>query len=165
MGFCPGKSNNMSGCYEIIDGIPEIPVGFCFKVGNSNINLAGDGLFTEQTIPANIIIGEYSGYIADDSEMTEKESDYAFHLGFGVSVVGTGIMSKINDNVDMDASTAENIIRYDRAHQHNCIFVKYAEGEFARVYVRTLVEVPKKSELFINYGDEYWKYRIQKNKH
>lgn len=156
-------------CYDVAGELPVVQKKQLY-IAKSGITGAGDGLFASEYIPAGIIIAEYSGDIVCDGDMSSADSDYAFHLGSGISVIGRSDASKINDNVDLgetvasaacdkSAKTQTALIRHSD-HPHNCRFVRWGQGEFARVFVRTVADIPPNCELFIDYGKEYWLHRI-----
>ena len=114
-----------------------------FAVGPSNIVAAGEGLFAVVDVPAGTRI-PYEGITKQTASLTPEEIEIALDVGKGLSIVGTGIAAKINDGLDV--------------HPANCKWVVKGEGMFAKAFVEAAVDIPSSEELYIAYGDSYWKH-------
>lgn len=117
---------------------------FKLEIKSSSIKNAGLGVFANQFIPRNTLLGEYTG--------TLKTSDqfscglYALELKSGILIDAfeypRSVFAMINDSRFSD---------YD----YNCKFLVMEN----KAEIWTVNDINIDDELFINYGDDYWKYR------
>ena len=114
------------------------------KVDNSLIKYGGLGVFTEENIPKDTLIGEYIGEKKNIDEpvlscycLTLKSDSYIDAYEYP-----RGILAMIND------------CRFSN-YKYNCTFKVYKE----KAEVWSISEIEPNSELYLDYGDEYWKNR------
>lgn len=131
-----------------------------FYLANSIIESAGKGVFTKYNLPADIIIGKYEGRVFPSrTKLLPGEIDYAYDLDEGSRLVPhkSCIFRYMNDIVDLPESLRMRK-RVDRNLLHNVRFVEEKE----EVYIQTTIPILSGQELFINYSDGYWDFRIWK---
>ena len=115
---------------------------YSLNIAPSNIPNAGKGVFTREFIPKDTIIDEYYG---DVYEISYASSRYFLEVTSGCGIDAFNFprcyMAMINDV-------------HGTSHEVNCMFI--IDKEKRRAYVKSITDVPAKSELYIEYGDEYW---------
>lgn len=122
-------------------------------IKTSQIPNAGNGVWTETHIPSGTRIGFYEGRVLCDEN---KITDYSFTLSKKWFVDGLyyprSIIAMINDVYNTEFAT-------------NCEFDVQTRdietGELLpcksrRVFLVATEDIPKGTELFASYGDEYW---------
>jgi len=140
---------------------------FDLYVAQSQIPNAGLGIFTRDTIPAKTLIDEYSGELFN----TTVRGFYALEIEPNVTIDARDFprcyMAMINDCAHLTKQYIYKKQRkigyipdayYDSNNEklvHNCEFILDTEAK--KAYVHSLNEIKPNSELFIDYGDEYWK--------
>lgn len=137
-------------------------------VAKSQIPNAGEGVFTTSHIPADTTILEYTGDFVNEESLTDDQAIYAVDIGFGISIVGNNIASKINDiimfdKLDSDATRElifNDIIPIYPDKQYNCKFVVEKNGIFGRAFIKTICDIEPNTELYIKYGSNYWLHRF-----
>ena len=116
---------------------------FLLTIAPSIIKNAGQGVFTNDFIPANTIIDEYYG---DVHEITYSSSRYFLEItstcGIDAFNFPRCYMAMINDT-------------YGTEYKTNCTFV--IDQSARRAFIQSTVDIMPESELYISYGDEYWK--------
>jgi len=118
------------------------------KVKNSNIKKAGKGVFAKEDIPKESLIGLYEGEITKDSN---KLSLYSFEISPRYFIDAKDfprcIIAMIND--------ARN-----STFEYNCEFRMddHKNIKKRKIYLYAIKDIIKGTELFANYGDDYWKY-------
>jgi hypothetical protein len=138
---------------------------YALRIAPSQIPGAGFGVFTDTEIPADSLIDEYTGTYKDHGGL------YALELGpklyIDADVWPRCYMGIINDcsyiapqykrrkgrRIDITPGTY-----YDSKGQPlkiNCEF-RVSETE-KKAWVYSTTTIPTGSELFISYGDDYWK--------
>jgi hypothetical protein len=134
------------------------------EVRPSTLRNAGNGCFAATVIPAGTLLGPFRGkYLTTESRKKVVDGAYIW---------------KINDNRYVDAADFpdRNPLRYvngaKTASQKSMInvAVKFmgASPEKQHVYYMTTRDIPKDSEIIIDYGSDYFKhadkYKYKKNK-
>ena len=126
---------------------------FELYIDDSQIKGAGLGVYTDDDIPENMIIDEYRGELIESFE--EKEGVYYYQIvepnketgqiGIGIDAVNLPrcYMAMMND-----ASFEKNL-------ENNCDFESDIENK--KVYIVTNREITAGEELFVSYGDGYWR--------
>tara|TARA_Y100000991_G_scaffold205087_1_gene181107 strand:+ start:540 stop:977 length:438 start_codon:yes stop_codon:yes gene_type:complete len=114
------------------------------KVDNSLIKHGGLGVFTEENIPKDTLIGEYIGEKKHIDEpvlscycLTLKSDYYIDAYDYP-----RGILAMINDCRFSD-------------YKYNCSFKVYKD----KAEVWSISDIEKNRELYLDYGNEYWKHR------
>lgn len=140
---------------------------FSLRLAPSQIPHAGLGVFTDSNIPAGARIDEYCGMLRDHG------GAYALEVRSGLVIDG-GVwprcyMAMLNDcsyiapvyirrkKRRIDVTPAVYYDASGRVLSVNCEFVVYASEK--RAYVHALVDIPAGAELFVAYGDDYWRGR------
>jgi len=126
---------------------------FELYIDDSQIKGAGLGVFTEDDIPQDTIIDEYRGELIESFE--QVDNDYYYQLiepnketgqnGLGVDALKLPrcYMAMINDAT------------LDKKYENNCMFEDDIENK--KVYVITTRDIKAGEELFVSYGDSYWR--------
>ena len=113
-----------------------------FIVKPSTITVAGKGLFTKVDIPKDTNVLEYYG--KKQSYHSHKKHDYCFGVGV---------------NMCINAFKSKSIARYvNDNHNHSKKQLNLdwdIKGD--KVFMVSICDIPKNSELFISYGNIYWK--------
>lgn len=116
---------------------------FSLTIKQSQIPNAGQGVFTNDFIPSNTIIDEYRG---DVHYISFSSSRYFLEItptcGIDAFNYPRCYMAMINDVHGTDFKT-------------NCTFIIDQENE--KAFIQSTADIPPHSELFVIYGDEYWK--------
>ena len=143
-----GKRRKRKNKVEYVYTPPKIEyiynTNYKLQVNNSLIKNGGLGVFTLEDIPNNQLIGEYIGEKKHiDSPVLScycltLESDYYIDA----YDYPRGILAMIND-----CRFSDNI--------YNCQFK--VEPDKAEVW--SISNITSGSELYLDYGDEYWKHR------
>ena len=114
-------------------------------VKESQIVNGGKGVYTLEFISAMTVIGEYLGKIIPSGQKV-KNTDYTFYISKKTSIDAQNyprcILAMINDAHGSQFIT-------------NCQFKKQGK----HVYIVTISDIIADSELFIDYGQQYWKSR------
>ena len=117
---------------------------FNLEVKRSSIKNAGLGVFTNQFIPRNTFLGEYIGVLKTSNQFSCGL--YALELKSGNLIDAfeypRSVFAMINDSRFSD-------------YTYNCKFIITE----SKAEIWTINNIYKDEELFINYGDDYWKYR------
>lgn len=138
---------------------------YALRLAPSQIPNAGLGVFTDSPIPAGARIDEYCGILQNHG------GPYALELRPGL-VIDAGVwprcyMAILNDCTyiapcflrrkkrRIDVTPAAYYDATGRVLTTNCEFVTFAAEK--RAYVHALVDIPAGAELFVAYGEDYWK--------
>lgn len=118
-------------------------------VKKSNIPGAGKGLFTKKAIAKGERIVEYKGKTSTWKEVDHRDGSNVY-------------IYYVNRNFVIDARTyPKSLGRYVndargltiiKGLTNNCEYVQ----EGTRVFIDAIKNIPAGSELFVNYGKEYW---------
>ncbi len=98
----------------------------------------GKGLFTLQDIPKGVCIIEYTGKPITEEMADEKRGKYLFEVAKGKTI---------------DGNIPSNIARYIN---HSCAPNCEATGPKGRVFIFSLRRIKAGSEIFYDYGKEYF---------
>lgn len=125
---------------------------FNLYITYSQLPDSGLGVYTDDFIPENTIIGEYSGEIVKSYKL--ETNDYFYELVEADEV--NGIMG-----VGIDSSKLPrcymamiNDAQFSKTYSNNCVF----EGDLDenKVYVVSTRDIEPEEELFVSYGEGYW---------
>lgn len=119
-----------------------------FTIKTSLIPEAGKGVFYEGILPIDKgeKLFEYEGIVLGGEKERGFRSDRSFDIGDGYEIYGTGIASYINDGLTH--------------FQNNCEFVQeFGIGKNSKIFIHSTKTIYPGDELFIPYGDEFWKVR------
>jgi len=119
--------------------------GTCIVVKQSTISGAGKGVFTTCDIDEGVTIGEYTGELVDMSKIQEH-GKYAWSLKNGQAV----------DAIDPEKSNWLRYINDHRTEEGNNLSMYERDN---RVYYQTNRPIKKGSELFVSYGESYWRIK------
>lgn len=138
-------------------------------IRESLISGGGEGLFATNFIANGKALGKYGGYIKPSNRLTVSEMDYSIALADGASIVGTGVLAKINDTVDLRVLTGEEVRRLlssDSVVPRHCFLehnVRFRCGLIEnqlRVDVVAVRDISPGEELYVDYGVGYWIYKF-----
>jgi len=113
-----------------------------FQIKQSTITKAGKGLFTKTNIENETIVLEYKGKI--QPYHSHKDHEYCF---------------EIRKNVCVNAKKNKGLARYINdtyEHSHKLVNLDWVHIN-GKVYMKSIQYIPKETELFIKYGNDYWK--------
>jgi SET domain-containing protein len=119
--------------------------GTFIVVKQSSIPGAGKGVFATRDIEQGVTIGEYTGELVNMSEIREH-GKYAWSLRNGQAV----------DAVDPEKSNWLRYINDHRTEEGNNLAIYEHDN---KVYYQTKRPIKKGSELFVSYGENYWKIK------
>lgn len=120
--------------------------GWALSVRESGIPNAGFGLFADEDIPDCAYIGTYEGVLTKDTSML---SSYSFEVSPRYFIDANDLprcfIAMVND--------ARN-----SPFTYNCEFRMRNKRQIAdrRIELYAIKRIPKGTELFANYGDDYW---------
>jgi SET domain-containing protein len=121
-------------------------------VQRSGIEKAGKGLFARKRIPKGACIGKYLGDVVTD--LTACDKDYIIETMPYFDMNGKEIGPKMLCGKRMDNKMRWiNDPRYDRS-KINAVTIQTYLGE---VEVRAKREIKPAEEIFMSYGEHYWK--------
>ena len=125
------------------------------KLKTSTIPNSGKGLFTLKEIPRNRNVAQYTGRLITEEQYEEEDS------GYGASISNHRIVDA-NSTQDGIARYA-NDCRILNRNQKQCngpnveFVVNYDNGqEVPEIWLRSTKKILANSEIFLEYGDEYW---------
>ena len=114
------------------------------KIDTSLIKHGGLGVFSLEKIPKNVLLGEYIGEMYDSSVPTM--SCYCLSLKSDNFIDAYDyprcVFAMINDCRFSD-------------YKYNCTFKVYED----KAEIWSISDINDNSELYLDYGDEYWKHR------
>lgn len=125
------------------------------EVKTSLIPEAGQGVFAKEDLPISTILCEYRGLIVEyDPKLPAELIDTVCDIP-GVQqkvIAGTNIAAKINDCIDItkDGKMLHPGTDHNAAF-HNC---------YKKVFVISTRPIKKGEEIYVSYGEEYWKPRL-----
>ena len=120
-----------------------------FVIKTSLIPNAGKGVFYEgeKPIEKGQKLLEYEGIILGGDKERGFRSDRSVDIGDGYEIYGTGIASFINDGLSY--------------FNNNCIFSQeFGIGKHSKIFICSTKIINPGDELFVPYGDEFWKVRM-----
>ena len=142
---------------------------FQLYLNTSQVPCAGMGVFTRDTIPAGSRIDEYTGEVLSSNRVSNYALEVRPDCFIDAYEFPRCYMAMLNDC----SYIARRVIRrkkrwvtitpkaYFGKDNHplvtNCKFVvNETEG---RAFIHSLYDIPAGSELFVEYGPDYWKCR------
>ena len=140
---------------------------FNIYLDTSNIPNGGLGVFTKDYIPPNTIVDEYKGdvysnqvrgsYVLEVSPTCHIDAQDFPRCYMGMlndcSFVAKQYIRKKKRKIDITPDAYYDV--HKNRLSINCEFVTDEVNN--KGFVRTIVEIKPGSELFVSYGDEYWK--------
>ena len=125
---------------------------FNLYITHSQLPDSGLGVYTEDFIPEDTIIGEYTGEIVKSYNL--KSNDYFYELveaDEANGIMGVGIDSSKLPRCYM---AMINDAQFSKTYSNNCVF----EGDIeeGKVYVVSTKDIEPEEELFVSYGEGYW---------
>ena len=137
-------------------------------IASSQIPNGGLGVFTRENIPAGSMIDEYTGTVYS----SKNDSSYVFEVRPDYYIDADDLprcyMAMVNDCSYIPKRIIQRRKRwinitpkayYSKKGQKLVVNCEFVVNEAAgRVFIHSLVDIPAGDELFISYGDDYWKY-------
>ncbi len=125
---------------------------FNLYITHSQLPDSGLGVYTEDFIPEDTIIGEYKGDLVKSYNL--ETNDYFYELveaDEANGIMGVGIDSSKLPRCYM---AMINDAQFSKSYSNNCIF----EGDIdeGKVYVVSTRDIEPEEELFVSYGEGYW---------
>jgi len=131
------------------------------SIGTSTIEGAGKGVFATEWIQRGSVLGEYSGYkMPMHADLLKSEKDYAFDIVEEREVLvpyKTCIFRYINDTISMWQCIAYNDVVRMSGLEHNVDW----HIQDGRVFIVATHDIAAGDELFIHYGNVYWRSRLK----
>jgi uncharacterized protein len=118
-------------------------------VKRSSLPGAGKGLFTRKFIAKGALIVEYKGRVTTWKEI--KDRDYNNGYIFYVKRDRVINAAPYKAAVARFANDARGIVRV-KGISNNA----YYNAQNSRVYITATKDIPARSEIFVDYGKEYW---------
>ena len=119
-------------------------------VKKSTLPDAGKGLFTKVLIPKGTRITEYKGKIMTWKDVQAHVDD---HIGYVFWFSNQYVIDawKTRKGVAHYANDAKGLVRI-KGVKNNAVY----DTEKRRCYIVATRDIPAGSEIFVDYGDEYW---------
>ena len=119
-------------------------------VKKSTIPNSGKGLFTKKLIPKGTLVVEYKGRVSKWSEVKDEDgkNGYIFYVKRNHVLDAKPFKSALARY----ANDAKGLTKI-KGVINNCDYV--IEGK--RAFVETKKDIPARSEIFVDYGKDYWK--------
>lgn len=119
-------------------------------VKKSTIPNAGKGLFTKKFIPKGSHVVEYKGKISTwkDVKHEDGKNAYIFYVNRNHVINGEKTLTALARY----ANDAKGLTRV-KGVTNNCDYVVVG----LKAYIESKKDIPAGSEIFVDYGDEYWK--------
>jgi len=119
-------------------------------VKKSTIPNSGKGLFTKKFIPKGTHIVEYKGKISSWKDVKDEDgkNGYIFYVNRNHVIDALPVKSALARYAN-DARGLSKI----KGITNNCDYV--LDGN--RAYIESKRDIPARSELFVDYGKDYWK--------
>ena len=125
---------------------------FDLYIGKSNIEHAGLGVFTNDYIFEDTIIGEYNGELIENFE--PNIGDYYYEIvepDKEKGIIGVGIDAL---KFPRDYMAMINDASFEKVLKNNCEFQTDVENK--KVYIVAIKDIQPEEELFVSYGEGYW---------
>jgi hypothetical protein len=119
-------------------------------VKKSTIPNAGKGLFTKKFIPKGVHIVEYKGKISTWKEVKHEDGKNGYIFYVNRNHVINGLPNK--KALARYANDARGLTRI-KGVINNCEYA--VEG--VKAYIESKKDIPAGSEIFVDYGTDYWK--------
>lgn len=119
-------------------------------VKKSTIPNSGKGLFTKKSIPKGTRVVEYKGRISSWKDVKDEDgkNGYIFYVNRNHVINALPVKSALARY----ANDARGLVRI-KGLTNNCDYV--TEGK--RAFIESKKEIPAGSEIFVDYGGDYWK--------
>jgi len=119
-------------------------------VKKSTIPNAGDGLFTKKFIPKGTRIVEYKGRISTWKEVKDEDgkNGYIFYVNRNHVIDGKPFKKALARY----ANDARGLVKV-AGLKNNCDYI--TDG--VKAYIESKKDIPAGSEIFVDYGKDYWK--------
>jgi uncharacterized protein len=119
-------------------------------VKKSSIPNAGKGLFTKKFIPKGTMIVEYKGRRSTWKEVKDEDgrNGYIFYINRNTVIDGLPYKSALARY----ANDARGLVKI-KGFTNNCDYI--VDGD--RAYIESKKDIPAGSEIFVDYGKDYWK--------
>lgn len=119
-------------------------------VKKSTIPNAGKGLFTKKFIPKGTMIVEYKGRRSTWKEVADEDgkNGYIFYINRNNVIDGLPYKSALARY----ANDARGLVKI-KGLTNNCDYI--VDG--TRAYIESKKDIPAGSEIFVDYGKDYWK--------
>jgi uncharacterized protein len=119
-------------------------------VKKSTIPDSGKGLFTKKFIPKGTKIVEYKGRISTWAEVKDEDgkNGYIFYVNRNHVIDGKPYLSALARY----ANDARGLVKI-KGLTNNCDYV--IDGK--KAYIESKKDIPAGSEIFVDYGKDYWK--------
>jgi uncharacterized protein len=119
-------------------------------VKRSTIPDSGKGLFTKKFIPKGTKIVEYKGRISTWAEVKDEDgkNGYIFYVNRNHVIDGKPHLSALARY----ANDARGLVKI-KGLTNNCDYV--IDGK--KAYIESKKDIPAGSEIFVDYGKDYWK--------
>lgn len=126
-----------------------------FTVRTSKIPGAGKGLFADGFLKKGSVLGRYEGTLHRGDF---SDNPYSFETDDGIIILPSEecIFRYINDLVHLEASKRAGELRYHQG-RYNVDW----EEKFGHVFIITKCDIHPGDELYIDYGEDYWLYRLK----
>jgi len=130
------------------------------EIKKSNLEGAGNGLFTTKAIPKGTIILEYTGTVTSWKAVNDEDctNGYLFYVTRNHVIDASKHLHVLGRYVN-DAKGLSRI----KGYRNNARYIK----EKGKIYLEAIYNIPAGSEIMAHYGDEYWqsiKYNSQLEK-
>lgn len=119
-------------------------------VKKSTIPNAGKGLFTKKFIPKGTLIVEYKGKRSTWKDVKDEDGKNAYIFYINRNNVINGLNNK--KSLARYANDARGLVKI-KGLTNNCDYM--VEG--IRAFIETKRDIPGGSEIFVDYGKDYWK--------
>jgi SET domain-containing protein len=119
-------------------------------VKKSTIPNSGNGLFTKKFIPKGARIVEYKGKISPWKDVKDEDgkNGYIFYITRNHVIDAKGRKSAFARY----ANDAKGLVKI-KGVNNNCEYVT----DKLKAFIEAKKDIPAGSEIFVDYGDEYWK--------
>ena len=125
---------------------------FSLYITKSGLQDAGLGVYTDDFIPENTIIGEYTGEIIESYNI--EANDYYYELVEPDEVAGKMGIGIDSSKLPRCYMGMINDAQFSKKYSNNCSFE--SEVEEKKVYVVSSRDIEPGEELFVSYGENYW---------
>src|SRR6186997_602097 len=119
-------------------------------VKRSKLPNAGKGLFTKKFIPKGTRIVEYKGKVTKWSEVKDEDgkNGYIFYINRNHVIDALPVKSALARY----ANDARGLVKI-KGVLNNCDYI----SDGLKAYIESKKDIPAGSEIFVDYGKDYWK--------
>jgi SET domain-containing protein len=127
----------------------------------SKIPNSGVGVFASENIRKGDVVCLYTGYLISMRACRQEELNYAITVNSSEYLVGVGIASKINDNINVPVTKIDKKLIQHSGKEHNVKFSKVAwKNGVPKIKIIAIRDINENEELYISYGSGYWESRL-----